>query len=151
MQNTHHIAQLNIATLVAPLDSSILGGFVANLDRINALADQSPGFVWRLQTADGDATAIRHFGDDVIVNLSVWETVEALFAFVFQSAHIEMLRRRKEWFQPMEVASSVLWWIPSGHELSLDEAQHALHALRSNGPSPAGFTFKERFLPPNHA
>jgi hypothetical protein len=90
------LAQLNIARLAAPIDSPQLADFVANLERINALAESSAGFVWRLQTEEGDATAIRHFGDDVVVNMSVWEDVESLRSYVYETAHVEILRRRRE-------------------------------------------------------
>ena len=110
-----HLAQVNIALLKAPLDSPELADFVANLEPINALADGAPGFVWRLQTEDGDATAIRAFDDArIIVNLSAWESVEALADFVYGSRHIDVLRRRREWFAKMSTAYLALWWVPAG-------------------------------------
>ncbi|TXH68244.1 MAG: DUF3291 domain-containing protein [Thiothrix sp.] len=144
----YHLAQLNIAQLLAPLESPQLKDFVDNLDRINALAEQSEGFVWRLQTPAGDATALRPFGDDVIVNLSVWESVEALHQFVYRSAHTPIMSRRREWFARMQTYM-VLWWVPAGHEPSVEEAQQRLELLQAQGPSAEAFTFKQVFGQPN--
>lgn len=144
----HHLAQLNIARLLAPLNSPQLTDFVANLDRINALADDAPGFVWRLQTEEGDATALRPFGEEYIVNLSVWEDVESLHRFVYRSAHIEIMRRRREWFEQPSEAYMVLWWIPQGHEPSIEEAAERLERLRRHGPTAEAFTFKKPFPAP---
>ncbi len=144
----YHIAQLNIGELAAPLESPQLAGFVDNLEAINALAERTPGYVWRLQTEDGDATALRPFGDDVIVNMSVWEDIDALFDYVYRSAHTPFLGRRKSWFKPMRDAFLVLWWVPVGHEPELDDALQRLAHLRAHGPSPFAFTFKRRFAPP---
>ncbi|HEX6331613.1 MAG TPA: DUF3291 domain-containing protein [Actinomycetota bacterium] len=147
-----HLAQLNIATLRAPLDSPQLAGFVEALEPVNALADARPGFVWRLQAEGGDATSIRAFDDDrIIVNLTVWEGVEALEAFVFAGRHLDVLRRRREWFQKMDRAYLVLWWIPAGTIPTLDEAAERLHLLRESGPSPEAFTLQERFPAPGAA
>ncbi|WP_136068457.1 DUF3291 domain-containing protein [Modicisalibacter radicis] len=146
--NKYHIAQLNIATLLAPIDSSQLSDFVANLDRINALADNSPGFVWRLQTEDGDATGIDYFGSDKIVNLSLWDSVEALHNYVYRSVHVEIMRRKKEWFQKMGEAYMVLWWVPVGHIPSIEEAAQKLNILREHGPTAEAFTFKKSFPAP---
>lgn len=144
----HHIAQLNIAKLLAPIDSPQLSDFVANLDRINALAEESPGFVWRLQTEDGDATGIDFFGSDQIVNLSVWDSVEALHNYVYRSAHVEILSRKKEWFHKMGEAHVVLWWVPAGHIPSIEEASNKLNLLRELGPTSEAFTFKRAFPAP---
>jgi len=95
------LAQLNIAKMKGPLDSPLLADFVANLDRINALAESSPGFVWRLQTDQGNATNLRPLGDMTLVNLSVWRDVESLQTFVYKSAHAQIMTRRKEWFERM--------------------------------------------------
>ena len=145
----YHIAQLNIATLLASIDSPQLADFVANLDRINALAEESPGFVWRLQTEEGDATGIDYFGSDKIVNLSLWESVEALHNYVYRSAHVEILRRKKEWFHKMVEAYMVLWWVPVGHVPSVEEAAQKLNILREHGPTPEAFTFKKAFPVPD--
>src|SRR5271156_573356 len=99
------LAQLNVGIIRAPMDSPIMADFAANLDRINALADDSPGFVWRLQTEAGDATAIRPFEDaNMLVNMSVWRDVESLNQYVYRSAHVDIMRRRKEWFERMREA-----------------------------------------------
>lgn len=144
----YHLAQLNIASLKAPIDSPLLTDFVANLDRINALADGAPGFVWRLQTEEGDATGIDFFGLDQIVNLSLWESLEALHQYVYHSAHIEIMRRKKEWFHTMADAHMVLWWVPAGHEPTVEEASEKLNLLREHGPSNEAFTFKKPFPQP---
>ena len=111
-----HLAQLNIGRLLAPLDSEQLSGFVAALEPINALADGAPGFVWRLQTEAGDATALRVFDDDMlIVNMSVWESREALSEFVFRSDHRDVMTGRRQWFERMDEDHLVLWWVAAGH------------------------------------
>src|SRR5436190_8485690 len=138
-----HIAQVNIALARAPLDSPLLADFVALLDPINALADAWPGFVWRLQTEDGDATAIRAFDDDrIIVNMSVWESVEALGEFVYRSGHLEVLRQRRDWFERMTTPSLAMWWIRAGATPTVDEAKRRLDLLERHGPTPEAFTFK---------
>lgn len=121
--------------------------FVALLDPVNALADGSPGFVWRLQGEDGNATAIRAFDDDrVIVNMSVWESIDHLADFVYRSGHIDVMRRRRQWFDRIRVHMT-LWWVPAGHVPSVAEAQERLAHLREHGPTTHAFTFKQRFVP----
>jgi hypothetical protein len=145
----YHLAQLNIGRLLAPLESSKLAPFVEALEPINALADGAPGFVWRLQTEDGDATAIRAFDDDMLmVNMSVWESVEALGDFVYRSDHLSVMRRRREFFERMAEAFMVLWWVPAGHRPSVAEAKERLEMLRRDGPTPAAFTFRSPFPAP---
>jgi hypothetical protein len=145
-----HVAQVNVATLRAPIDSPQLAGFVALLDPVNALADRTPGFVWRLQTEDGDATAIRAFPDErIIVNLSVWETIEALGEFVYGSRHLDVLRRRREWFEKIATSHLALWWLPAGTTPTVDEARRRLELLEVRGPSRDAFTFREPFPPPD--
>jgi hypothetical protein len=150
MPPAFHLAQLNIALPRAPLDAPLLAEFVARLEPVNAQADASPGFVWRLQTEDGDATGIRAFGDDrLIVNMSVWESLEALRAFVYSNrAHLDALRRRREWFERFADAYLVLWWVPAGHLPDVAEAEERLALLRALGPSPEAFTFRRHFSPP---
>jgi hypothetical protein len=144
-----HLAQVNVATLLAPITSPELSGFVARLDEIDSLADGAPGFVWRLQTEDGDATAIRTFDDDrIIVNMSVWETMEALGGFVYRSRHIEVLRRRREWFARMTTPILALWWVPVGTTPTVADAKHRLELLERLGTTAEAFTFKEPFAPP---
>jgi hypothetical protein len=144
------LAQLNIGTTVAPLDSETLAGFVTALEPINALADRAPGFIWRLQDDAGDATSFRAFGNDtLLVNMSVWASIEALGDFVYRSAHVEVMRRRREWFERLDAAFTVLWWVPAGHRPSLDEAEARLVSLRQCGSTPQGFTFREPFPAPD--
>ncbi len=143
----HHLAQLNIARMKYPLDTPGMAGFVERLEDINALADSAPGFVWRLQTEDGDATAIDYFGTDMLVNMSVWHDLESLRQFAFRTAHRELLARRHDWFDVMDEAYSVLWWIPAGSIPTLDEAGARLDALRRDGPTPRAFTFARAFDP----
>jgi hypothetical protein len=145
----YELAQLNIATLKAPLDSPLLADFVANLDRINSVADGSAGFVWRLQTTEGDATALRPLGDDKLVNMSVWKDVASLRNYVYRSAHVEVMRRRKEWFEHMSAPFVVLWWVPKGHRPSIEEAVSKLELLRSAGPSEEAFTFRQAYPAPD--
>jgi hypothetical protein len=149
--SNYHLAQLNIARLLAPLDSPQLADFVANLDRVNALAESAPGFVWRLQTDEGDATALRPLGEDTIVNMSVWEDVAALNQFVYRSAHVDIMRRRKEWFERMAEAYAVLWWIPKAHMPTIDEALGRLEHLRAHGASQRAFTFRQPFAAPDES
>jgi hypothetical protein len=142
----HHLAQVNVATLRAPLDGPELAGFVAQLEPINALADASPGFVWRLQTDAGDATAIRPFDDDrIIVNLSVWESLEALRTFVYASRHLEVMRHRRAWFHRMADPYLALWWVPAGTVPTVAEARRRLGLLERHGPGPDAFTFRAPF------
>ena len=146
----YHLAQLNIGVIKAPLDSAVMADFVGNLDRINALAEATPGFVWRLQTDDGNATAFRPYDDDVtLVNMSVWEDAESLSRFVFKSAHVEIMRRRREWFERMAEAYLVLWWVPEGHRPTIEEAKARLAQLRAHGPTADAFTFRTAFPPPD--
>lgn len=146
----YHLAQLNIALPVAPLTSDELADFVAALDPVNAVADAAPGFVWRLQTEDGDATAVRGFDDDrLIVNMTVWESMEALADFVYRNpAHVAVLRERRRWFEKMAEAFQVLWWVPAGHRPSVTEAEERLHHLRAHGPSERAFTFRTPYPAP---
>jgi Domain of unknown function (DUF3291) len=146
--NPYQLAQLNIAQLKAPLESPLLADFVANLDRINAQAEAAPGYVWRLQDEAGDATAIRPLGDDTLINVSVWQDLESLQAFVYRSGHVEIMKRRKEWFDAMADVFVVLWWVPAGHRPTALEAVERLDRLRRDGPSPQAFGFKSAFGPP---
>ncbi len=147
---THYeLAQLNIARTKAPLDSPTMADFVANLDRINELADNTPGFVWRLQTDDGNATALRPFGDDVLVNMSVWQDLPSLRDYAFASEHAQFMRRRREWFERMAEAYVVLWWVPAGHRPSVEEAKERLDHLRSYGPTENAFSIRDPYPAPD--
>ena len=143
-----HIAQVNIARMHAPLDDPVMAGFVARLAEINALADRSPGFVWRLQTEEGDATYLRPYDDDrVLFNLSVWETIEHLKEYVYKTAHGEVMRQRRQWFEKFGGMYMALWWVEAGHIPSVAEAKQRLEYLRENGETAHAFTFKRTFLP----
>jgi hypothetical protein len=147
-----HLAQVNVARLVAPIDTPQLAEFVANLEPVNALADASPGFVWRLQTEAGDATSLRVFDDEwLIVNISVWGSLEALRDFVYRTAHADVLRRRLEWFDRPTEAHLALWWIEAGSVPTLADAENHLTKLRSDGPSQDAFTLKEPYPLPGRA
>lgn len=146
------LAQLNIGIIRAPMDSPVMADFAANLDRINALAEATPGFVWRLQTEEGNATAIRPFeNQNLLLNMSVWRDVESLGKYVYHSAHVEIMRRRREWFERMDEAFLVLWWVPQGHRPSVAEAVARLELLRSKGPTAEAFTFRHAFPAPDAA
>ena len=146
---THHLAQVNIARMRAPRDSPVMADFVAQLDAINALAEASPGFVWRLQGEGNDATSLHPFDDDfIIVNMSVWESLEDLRAYVYKSAHTAAMRRRREWFEQFEGAFMALWWVEAGHIPTVDEAKERLQQLEAHGPTADVFTFKQSFAPP---
>jgi hypothetical protein len=145
----YQLAQLNVATLKAPLDSPLLKDFVDNLDRINALAEQSPGFVWRLKGDGNDATSLRPLGDNVLVNMSVWRDVDALRDYVYKSAHIEIMRRKREWFARPTGSPFALWWVPEDHEPTVAEAVARLQHLHKHGPSARAFTFGEAFAAPD--
>lgn len=143
-----HLAQLNVGRMLAPVESPMIAGFRAQLAPINALADDDPGLVWRLQTEAGDATAIRPTDDDLfLINLSVWRSIEALRAFTYTSAHVQVLRARRSWFERLSEAHLVLWWVPAGHIPSIEEALERLERLRRDGPTPAAFTFRLPFAP----
>jgi hypothetical protein len=123
--------------------------FVNRLDEINAFAEQSEGFVWRLQSEDGDATSIRVFDDPLLlVNMSVWDDVEALRDYVYKTVHVELVRDREAWFDKMERMHQALWWIPAGHIPTTQEAKDKLETLREKGPSQEAFTFGKPFQKP---
>jgi hypothetical protein len=148
--SAYELAQLNIGIIRGPMDSPVMAEFAANLERINALAENSPGFIWRLQTDDGDATAIRPFENDrTLVNMSVWRDIEALRGYVYQSAHAEIMRRRRDWFERMEAAYLVLWWVPKGRRPTVPEAIAKLELLRTHGPRAEAFTFRQPFASPD--
>ena len=133
----------------APLDDPLMEGFRSQLDRVNAVADQSPGFVWRLQTAEGDATSLRPFEDDrILVNMSVWESKDALHRYVYEGPHLGLLRGRRDWFLPFDGPMLALWWIPAGHIPTVEEAKAKLEELGRNGPTAASFTFRNLFDAP---
>jgi hypothetical protein len=146
----HHIAQLNVGRPRGAADSAVMAGFMTLIEPVNALADAAPGFVWRLEGGDGPgATALRPCGPDIMVNMSVWQTLEALRDFVYRNGpHLDAMRRRREWFHKMAEQHMVLWWIPEGHLPGIDEALDRLDLLRRSGPGPLAFTFREAYSPP---
>lgn len=147
--SNYQLAQLNIGNLAAPLDSPQLKDFVDNLDRINALAEGSPGFVWRLKGDGNDATSLRPLGDNVLVNMSVWRDATALKDYVYRSAHAPIMKRRREWFTRLGDAHMVLWWVPAGHQPTIAEAVAKLTLLRERGPTADAFTFGAAFAAPD--
>jgi len=145
-----HLAQLNIAQAVDDMASEVMAGFVARLDEINALADAAPGFIWRLQTEEGDATSIQAFDDpSLLANMSVWADLESLKSYVYKSAHVELIRDRDAWFSKLVSAHQVLWWVPAGEIPTVAEARARLEHLQEHGPSGSAFTFAKPF-PPGH-
>lgn len=146
---TYRIAQVNIGRIKGPLEDPVMAGFIARLDEINALADTSPGFVWRLQTSAGNATYLRPYDDDdrLLLNMSVWEDVESLRNYVYKTSHAELLRQRAAWFERFAGAYSALWWVPAGHIPGIDEAKKRLAYLDAHGPTEFAFTFKTIFQP----
>jgi len=141
-----HLAQLNIAKAKYSLDAPEIKEFVDNLEPVNNLAESSEGFIWRLKDEQGDATNIQAFSDpDVIVNMSVWASPDALKNFMFRTHHRNFLRRKKEWFHNIAEDSYVLWWVPKGHVPTIEEAVEKLDFLRRNGDTPYAFTFKSNF------
>ena len=144
------LAELNLACLLAPIDSPQLQSFVDQLDTINGLAERSPGFVWRWIDESGNPSN-GGFDDDLIVNLSVWDDIDSLFDFTYKTAHSTVMRDRKRWFKPMAEAGMVLWWVPAGHRPSPEESRQRLQMLHSLGPTANAFAFKNRFDPPSEA
>jgi hypothetical protein len=144
--NQYHLAQINIAKAQDSMESEVMSGFVKRLDEINNLADNSAGFIWRLQTDEGDATSIQAFDDrSLIVNMSVWKNVESLKNFVYKSMHVELIRDRDAWFNKIVNAHQVLWWVPVGHIPSVNEGKEKLAFLQKNGPCKEAFTFAKPF------
>ena len=141
-----HLAQINVARALAPLDDPKLAGFVARLDAINALADSSPGFVWRLQSDSGNATDIQVSEDpQFIVNMSVWQDLDALFAYVYRSDHLQVMAQRRQWFEKPAGAFMALWWLPAGTLPDVGEGLERIARLDRLGPTAAAFTFKQPF------
>ncbi|MEQ9437561.1 MAG: DUF3291 domain-containing protein [Cyclobacteriaceae bacterium] len=146
----YHLAEINIGKLRYPIDHPQIAEFAENLDRINEIAEKSPGFVWRLQDESGNATEFHPFGDPlIIVNMSVWEGIEELKQYAFQTEHVQFMRKRQEWFEKHVGAYLVMWWVPTGHRPTIDEAKKRLSLLQAQGDTPEAFTFKKIFDPPS--
>ncbi len=142
----YHIAQANFAKMKAPIDDPLMADFVAQLDKINTAAEQSEGFVWRLKDDTGAATDIRIFGDEtLLLNMSVWESIDALYQYTYYSAHVKPFRNREKWFEKLERPALVLWWIPTGHIPTVAEVEERFQTLSTLGPTQDAFTFKKRF------
>jgi hypothetical protein len=152
MSRRFRLAQINVARMLAPLDSPVMAGFVAELDRINALADAAPGFVWRLQGPGGDATSLPAFDDPtILVNLSVWETFEALHTYVYRSAHARVMQERRRWFGKYQGPYYALWWIAADHRPSVSEGQERIRVLAERGASAEAFWFGHPFAAPDES
>ncbi|OSZ63732.1 hypothetical protein CAP39_13865 [Sphingomonas sp. IBVSS1] len=146
------LAQINIGTMVAPKGDPMVAEFYAALDAINAIADASPGFVWRLQDEAGNATDIQATPDPkLLVNISVWADLDSLSAFVYRSSHAGIMRQRRQWFVPFDGAFQALWWVPAGHRPDVMEGLARLWLLDRYGPSQQAFGFKTAFAPPEGA
>ena len=146
VNHTWNLAQVNIARMLAPLDDPIMTDFVNNLDRINALAEQSEGFVWRLVDDTNNATSIKIFDDDfLIVNMSVWKSIDHLFNFTYQTDHVQIFKRKKEWFKKLADAHLACWYIPEDYSLAISDAEDRLTYLNQYGSTPYAFTFKDRY------
>ena len=151
MSAKFELAQVNFGRLRAPIDHPMIKDFVDNLAPINALAEASPGFVWRLTGEGDDATDIKPFEDPLMaMNMSVWTDIPSLGAYVYRSDHVRIMRRRREWFEHMDLFM-VLWWVPAGHRPTIDEAKAKLALLEADGPTPEAFTFKVPFPAPDQA
>ncbi len=145
----YQLAHVNVARALAAADTETMKGFVSRLDEINAIADQAPGFVWRLQSEDGDDDLNSLLDDELmLINMSVWDSVESLRGFVYQTMHSELIQGREAWFSKLAVAHQALWWIPAGHIPSEEEAGEKLACLREHGPSQQAFTFGKSFPQP---
>lgn len=146
----YHLAQTNVAIAKYSYDDPRFAGFVDNLDRINALADGSPGFVWRYVAEDETVAGTEIFGDEnMLFNMSVWESKESLMDYVYKTVHVEILRKRAEWFDAMEGPILAMWWVPAGSVPTVTDAKHRLELLKLNGPTKDAFTFRHFFAAPD--
>lgn len=145
----HQIAEINIARMKGVnIQDPVMLEFVENLNKVNAIAEGSEGFVWRLKDENNNATAFNPYQDEqVIINISVWENIEALERFMYQTLHVEFLKRRKEWFQTFGKVYTAMWWIPAGQFPTVQEATEKLAHLQTHGPSPEVFDFRNKHLP----
>ncbi|GGB18082.1 DUF3291 domain-containing protein [Puia dinghuensis] len=144
----YYLAQVNIGRILGPMDSPVMAEFAANLDRINALAEGSEGFVWRLKDESNNATSIKVSDDPfIILNMSVWRSIDDLFAFTYRSDHTAYVRRRGEWFERMKEHFLAFWYVPVGHVPTVEEAWERIDHIRTHGPTPYAFDFKKRFTP----
>jgi hypothetical protein len=141
----YHVAQVNIGRMLGPIDDPVMADFVARLDEINALSEKSPGFIWRLIGEENNATSLRPYEDEmIIINMSVWKNSDSLYQFTYYSDHVQVFRRRREWFSKMETYLA-LWYVPTGHIPTPQEAKEKLEYLEQHGPTPFAFTFRQPF------
>ncbi len=141
----YHLAQVNIAKRLAPMDDPIMQDFVNNLDKINAIADSADGFIWRMQDEDKELGAIVFQDDTLLINMSVWENLESLFKYTYNSGHIEVFKRKKEWFSKMKMMHMAFWYVPEGYEPTFQDAKDRLDYLNKHGDTPYAFSFKSKF------
>jgi hypothetical protein len=148
---TWHLAQINVAKIVGEnMEDPVMSKFVAQLDEINALAESSPGFVWRLKDESNNATNLNPYNDSrIIVNMSVWQTLDDLIDYVYRSKHAEVMRHRRDWFINFGKPYTALWYIPSGTVPTIGEAKERLQSLQDHGPTSFAFDFKTRFPVPS--
>ncbi|MCU0480672.1 MAG: DUF3291 domain-containing protein [Anaerolineae bacterium] len=145
---TYHLAQVNIALPLAPLDSEQLHGFVSRIDEINAVAERTNGFIWRLKGEADNALALRVFEDDrLIINMSVWESFDALYNYTYYSDHAQVYRQKGGWMEKLAYAHMALWWQPAGIMPTALDGKTRLEYLQKHGATPYAFTFKKRFSP----
>lgn len=146
----YHLAQVNIGRILAPLDDPLMAGFVEKLDEINALADKSPGCIWRLQSDDGNATSLRPYEDErILVNMSLWTSLDAFANYVYKSDHREIMKQRRRWFERFDGPYMALWWVPAGYIPTTEDAKKRLEHLALHGESPFAFSHKKPFPPPD--
>jgi hypothetical protein len=146
---SYHLAQINVALMKAPLDDPSMTEFAAALNEVNAVADRSPGFVWRLQTASGNAADIQAYSDPkMLINLSVWQSVEQIKDYVYKTLHGEFFIRRRNWFERYQGEHLALWWIPADCLPTVEEGKAKLEQLALTGDSPECFTFAKPYSPP---
>lgn len=143
--SNYHLAQVNIAKRLAPMDDPIMQDFVNNLERINAIADRANGFVWRMQDEDKELGATIFQDDTLLINMSVWKSLEALFDYTYNSGHIEVFKRKKEWFSKLKMMHMAFWYVPVGYEPTFEDAKTRLDYLNKHGDTPYAFTFKSKF------
>jgi len=147
----YQIAEINVARMRGVnINDPIMKEFVDNLDKVNALAESSKGFIWRLKDESNNATNLNPFNDEqVIINISVWQSIETLENFIYKTFHTEFLKRRKEWFQSYGKAYTAMWWTPKGQYPAIQEAIEKLDYYQKNGPSELVFDFRNKYLPPH--
>lgn len=141
----YHLAQVNIAKRLAPMDDPIMQDFVDNLDKINAIADVSDGFIWRLKDENKDEAAAVFQDDSLIINMSVWTDMDALFKYTYHSGHIDVFKRKKEWFSKMKMLHMAFWYVPEGYEPTFQDAKDRLDYINTHGETPFAFSFKSKF------